>query len=842
MSWGIPMEHFDPIHLFWNMQDSIQTADKDSNPGTIPVLQHTSSNHPDRLSMISPQHWSHENDQMYHTTSTITPFQNFEGSTTNEFHGTRSLPGSLYTDTFGNYCNHNDLPLVSLEDPSNQNLNNAVQTDFSDTEWLDHWIQDLPTPKLSNTLDPEPELPINHSSNSNSRKDAQLYGPLVPEDLHQFATELPQSSIYSSHWVHNLIHDGVDAGNMYAHKSRPTHTGPSNYPSNPSFSSTHTSEVGDYNNILGIKSGQQENSVLSENQRRDDKINLPYMAFQSTYPKNNFEHLISTHDENQYLLTSEWESHPLGHDQIQGDHILTPSIQGNNIKSTQVVFEDNPSPSSFLALEGAVSGKDLNSPDSNDIGPPGKKKNSNVKKRKQPIAKDATIGRYPRTQNQKITSISGVSNGGIYKNAQDSIANGVTDHLLFERLMKLIRIFDESYHPTYLTFEGHLFLPELSQEMEKHPEKGELWHKIGQAQKALNINFINLLLILQPEASTQKGSKAKLIQDGVSFLTEMIYQWVSVKVENDSKHWKKSPHMCYDISEPSSLLQYASKLMESKSPSLTILWKLWKRWFRYSAYPMKNVAVGIKEFASLLRDNLLELKPRNGSDGSKPLFENYHLHPHNPLHLDNSKYRLPGKSSRGGPYRWRDYYHLTVRLGRYQYEMLTLRVEADTHFDQLNESLKKKCLSENQGDTRSLGRVDGFVRKLYKEFTPCFFGSLLALKLEHNSSISIEDLIDDGWKFLANFLNLLARSCYTKKAKIEEADPMAQMAMSHILPFSQRDNHTGNLSLGAVFSLLVAWFNQSSLPNKQMVWNSTDFYALIKIMHSKNEFPVLAIK
>ncbi|KAH9809020.1 hypothetical protein DFH28DRAFT_907101, partial [Melampsora americana] len=466
------------------------------------------------------------------------------------------------------------------------------------------------------------------------------------------------------------------------------------------------------------------------------------------------------------------------------------------------------------------------------------------KKRKKCMCNNKPITKSleKENQNQIDTSTSDVSNVGIYTKVQNSIENGGSDSKFFAKLMISIRSFDESYHAPHLTCSGHLFLPQLTQEMRVSLERKGLWHEISWAQEALNIPFLNLLLILHPETSNQEGVKAELMQDGVKFLTEIIYKWCNFNIENDLKPLKKSPNLYFDVSEPSYLLQYTSRLSETKFLSLTTLWKLWKRWFRCSTYSKKKVLVGIREFAGMIRKNLMKLKSNNWSIESETLQKDLHFDKFTPLQLGHTKTRILGDSGGDVAYTWRDYHFLTVRVGKYQYELLTLRDEVDRYFDQLQESLTQKCLSEEQVNQISPSKIDKFIKKLYNELTPCFLGTLLALKSQHEGNMSVNNLVDDGWTFFKSFLDLLARSFSTNESDIGGVDCAAQGAISHILSFSKRCNNSGPFSLKSIFQLLTAWFNQSSLQNKQMVQNPADLYALIKIMHDKNEFPVLVIK
>ncbi|KAH9809022.1 hypothetical protein DFH28DRAFT_934822 [Melampsora americana] len=835
---GLPMDGFDAFNfqMLGNQKDHIQTVENDFNPNTkaLPVFQHTYSNHPDRtLDMMIPHDLSHENKEMIHTTSRITPLEDYGGSATSAFYETGAVQTPTDNSIFLNYHSHNDSPSVPLEDSfstyinpiyTNANLDNVVNTDFPNTEWIDHWSQNLEHSKS------HLELSNIHASTSKYGQDVLKRKSISLEsaEFQNSATQYSKFPLQSPYLVDNLMDDMVDLRNMYVHPTRNSQDFSISYPSIPCFLSSHSSEVSDQDALIGVNPGQKEWSHLTKTGREEYQINLPSLVSQNIDFNHVHEHTKVA--ENQHLLLSERLSNPLVNDIIQGDDLY--AAQAPEMRFAPLVFRNNHYSSLHSALDESVSGRILISPGSDNIWSQDRPRDTNVNKKCKPISEDKAMISSVGIEQQRITSISGLWNEGVHKKSQGSLENGGSHLSTFAQLMMLITHLDISKHSSLLTAPGRLLLPELNQEIEKQPGQEFPWHKINQAQEVINIPFINLLLILHPESSDHEASKAELIQDGLKFLTGIISQWSAEEVKNHLKPWKMLPQSHFDVSDSSYLLQYITEVVGKKMISLTALWKLWKRWFRCSVYPKKNIVVGIREFSSLIKKNLIKMKLKNCNSHLKELLENLDLDTSNPPQLGSLK----------KPYKWRDYYTLTMHIGKYQYEMLTLRVEADTHFDHLRESLNERSFSQNQGDPISLSRNDRFVRKLYNELTPFFFGSLLALKSRQKNDISIKDLIDDGWKFLKNLFDLIKQSFYTKDPALKGIDPIAHGSMNYILSFYKRHNTTGPFSLRSVFSLLMAWYNQSSLPNKHMVKDSDDLYILIKIMHSNNEFPVLTIK
>ncbi|KAH9812199.1 hypothetical protein DFH28DRAFT_1084409 [Melampsora americana] len=766
--WCLPMDNFEEFLGLGNMQKIFQTDHKDFDSSTRPisVLQHTDWDYLDKIEAMSSQDWNLENTQTHHTSSIITSMKDLRRPTTKGFHqsGINFFQIRYLVCEFQKDLNHNNPTWQPLEDYFPKALN-----PINENSSLNNVVQ---TP-FSDTewLDYLLESPNNPmiSDIVLADSDFELTKRHLPSLNSSSFTLEPEkvnwSEITFPQSSNNLIHE-------CSSDSRPK-----NHPSIPIFTVPRATQVSDHENLMGVSLGQHEYPHCDDTEKDHNSLNVPFLDSQST---------ALNHIAEDAFISSKSQTHPVGDDNNPGKQPTTSSIWTDGTQHAQ-------------NSTGAGAEIALMSPDLNGVEP---------------------LPMSNHSPNQAVTSTFDCQNS--------SIENKVTKKMSLSKLIFSIVHFGESDNFWDFTHSEKLLLTEPVQEIRQNPDKQELWDMISQAHKILTIPFVNLLLILHPEASTQEISKDQLVQDGLDFLSGIISQWCASEVKNCFEAWRMPPYSRFDVSEPSSLLQYASNLVRPTTLSLTSLWKIWKRWFRSSTYPHKITIVGIKQFSSLLRFNIIKLKPTTGS-------KEIHMVTSNPLQSKLLNKNIPDQVQVSGKLKWRDFYHSTMLIGKYQYEMLTLCIEADKYFDYLQESLNQKCLGEGQGDPIFIKRIDLFIRKIYNELITCFFGGLLMINSKHPIHPSIEDLIENGWKFIKNFLDLIQSS-------FEEFDPMTQSAVSNTLSFFERNNYTGPFSLGTVLSILMAWFNQSDLSEKKIIKNPNEILKLIKSFYGQNEFPILEIE
>lgn len=401
------------------------------------------------------------------------------------------------------------------------------------------------------------------------------------------------------------------------------------------------------------------------------------------------------------------------------------------------------------------------------------------------------------------------------------------DEHFCRRLVVSIRLFGESKDLKCNQYTGLSLIEELKNNISNPNNEQEVWRKIHHAHKAFTKHFIGLLLILHPQTSTEKSSEDVLIQDGVQFMKKILSQLYIVGLKNELKPWKKPPHKCFDISHPSTLLHYTSKLPHPSRISLKALWDLWKRWFRVSTYPTKTFVSGLTEFGTVIERNLI-LKSKSCPSERTIELEG----PSGKFAMENPQKRIPDQAIKIESLRWRRCYRPAIHIGKVYYELLTLRVEADEYFDPLDEELKSKCLLNDLSmDSTCVQKVDLFVRKLYYELTPCFLGCLVALYSGDDSNQCLEGLIDNGWKFFWNFLDLLNNVFSCKD--LEGIEIMKKQAVDITLSVLKRGSRSEDFSLENILILLRAWLNQSSYPNKEMVNLEDNESTLLRVIHDR---------
>ncbi|KAH9809750.1 hypothetical protein DFH28DRAFT_988474 [Melampsora americana] len=433
------------------------------------------------------------------------------------------------------------------------------------------------------------------------------------------------------------------------------------------------------------------------------------------------------------------------------------------------------------------------------------------------LRKEDTVGHISKIHHRakRCTKLRSASRRAPESTKEASVENEDFQRTFPPQLVRSIIQFGESNHlSSRKSITGDFsFLHQMKNLIVKPTDDQDLWGHVEWAYKVLNVPFIALLLILHPESFTEKSSKDVLIQDGMNFINQLPF---NAREKHSVKY--------FDISEPFALLGYTIDLYRSDRVNITTLWKLWQRWYRSSTYPNKTVVLGLRKFSTLIQRNLMNF--RSSTDGFKlqPALENFNL--------DHVKKKRPAKSGTATDLTWQAMYRPTRQIGKEQYNMLTLRVASDEFFDQLDDALKSKSLSDHgQFDSGLIQRVEGYVRKLHNELTPLFFGSLVALNsIDANHQNLDQGLIDDGWKFFKHFLDVFQRTFPTNVSELEGVETMEKEAVCLTLTFFKKRLPTATFSMAILTALLNAWLNQSSYPNKNVLGDTVDVPNLLKMI------------
>ncbi|KAH9809424.1 hypothetical protein DFH28DRAFT_1035987, partial [Melampsora americana] len=829
-TWGAPMNTLDTFHELHNIQNEIPTyltTNQDTNKDRSPfqILQHTNPENPDgKSNMIISEGTFLEKNPNHHNTHTIPDIPYPRHSSEPHLLKESKLNYLLCIDD-DNCLSMEDLLSTPLNPEDDQNLNmiNSAQPAYStDAQWVNGFSQ-----KPEKTLERSDigrtyhqlELPRIHSPTLNSSPENlavnSYYRQFQPPEFHPYGEVPTHLSLDLTHRVYPY--------NSYTPQESILQANSIDHPSICATSNPEVSAVSDDGILMEGKAKHSRRIHSIEPQANFDSMDIPITTHQTLFLKN-LEQL--THDRFHPTPSSEWQEDASQDEIYQGMHSIPSTIDTQNINSTpEALLADTVVPS-MVDLPGGISENVLVASYLHHLDNQDTQKNTKSSKRKKSMLQSKIGSKIKSsvTETSELHTSGFQDNGAIHSYNQDLMKEPVHDKYFYSKLVGSICIFGKSLRYMKFNPKGPTFIGELKTKIVRENDPQDLWSRISRAHGALTMPFIGLLLTLHPQEFSEKLSRDELIQDGFRFMEELLSKLYTAGLKHEINVWETHPHQSFDISEPSTLIHYTSKLTQPSRVPLTTLWKFWKRWFRTSTYPRKTVVWGLPEFARLIERNLMKLKSLDGERIIDAPFESFA----NQNHIKGSA----GKASRTRKLRWRDLYRPAMYLGKAHYEMLTLRVEADGFFDKLDVGLKSNCLfNDNKTDSRCIQKVDLFVRKLYYELLPCFLGSLVASQSRSKSNKCLEELIDDGWKFFRNFLQLLER-IFPKKG-LEESNIVEKEALNYTLTFFETRTRSADFSLETILALLTAWANQSSYPNKKTIRDEKNGWILLEMIHDK---------
>ncbi|EGG07510.1 uncharacterized protein MELLADRAFT_62569 [Melampsora larici-populina 98AG31] len=842
------MDTLDISHKFDKMQNEIPTdltAPEDFNRGKSPhpTLHQT---HPEPLDhgilgMITSKDPIFGQDQIYHNTYTIPG-----DSCNSDLLGSWTLQKSHSTNALRGLSDENHQHSIKdmfLAAPHKKKLNMGHLPKYEyhpGAQWGNDLRQssaNLPSSDIWKPCGPS-ELQSIYSPRLNSLPEhlsVDGYNGLFQnQHFYPSATEPTHLLLNPSYWVDSTIHRMAHLDSLYIPQENIPQVNPIyNFPM-PTSSNPVRLEGSNHNLFLQGTPGEQQVSHLIEPQNNHDIVTIP-QSVSKRLCLNLVEN--SKQSKNHPLSPTEWQRNVLEGSSHQEKYPFPSTIEAQHMTpETRPSGADAPAASSSLLATAEDISESIPGPIvPHYTGSKDTQQGNNLKKRKKSMLKsnDQPNLTVSMTENLEESNDGGPDNRGIDTFDKYPIEAFVNDRNFHSKLVKSIKLFSESKNLELKTYnpKSLIFVKDLKNEVVKSTDI-DFWPQIHKAYKTLTVPFIGILLILHPQTYTEANLEDELIQDGTKFMQTFFSQLYRVGLEHEVKGWETNFHKCFDISKPSNLLHYTTKLSHPSRITLKLLWSLWKRWFRGSTYQDKIIVSGLDNFAILIQRNILKLKPLTGVSTFEAPLNNFQIK-HNR--------RILGKASKSGNFTWRALYRPAIHIGKEHYEMLTLREDSDEFFDQLNEALKSKDVPNNpRFDSKGIHIADVFVRKLYNELTPCFFGSLVAMHSNIEHGQLLEDLIDDGWKYLRSFLNLLKGSVSRKE--LEGIDTMEKQALDMCLSFFSNGCRSKDFSFENILALLTSWFNKSSYPNKKMVREVNNGWYLLEMIHNKYQVLITSMR
>ncbi|KAH9810528.1 hypothetical protein DFH28DRAFT_1110826 [Melampsora americana] len=795
--WGIPMENLNIFHHPGSMESQIITKPTtnvhfSTTKEPLPIWQDTKFETPDKIpDRITAQEPNHEGDQIYHTPYTATDLKGFESPYSGTFSENQPLHESDFTHHLWNHFNDDhhvsidDLFSISHNPEIDESQHKDASQDFRQVS------ENFKTSSMWESHH-QMEQPSTISPRLNSFPEDHLKsvynGFLEPQDSHHSGTDFPQLFREIPNWEDSLMHIVGYPDMTSIRQQDMIQSHPINNDLNPTLPNPVGSEGSSHNTGMGRNPAYRTMPDLNETHKNDD-----------TRPGPSFQGMGLNHIE----CIENGENHCPSSSGKLGETLRKEDTVGHISK---IVSRDT------------------------DLDYKNKRKNTASQ------AKRCTKLRSASRRAPESTKEASVENEGSENDENEIFENERFPKNFSATLVRSIIQFGESNHlSSRKSITGDFsFLHQMKNLIVKPTDDQDLWGHVEWAYKVLNVPFIALLLILHPESFTEKSSKDVLIQDGMNFINQVLSQLYMAGLKLPFNAREKHSVKYFDISEPFALLGYTIDLYRSDRVNITTLWKLWQRWYRSSTYPNKTVVLGLRKFSTLIQRNLMNF--RSSTDGFKlqPALENFNL--------DHVKKKRPAKSGTATDLTWQAMYRPTRQIGKEQYNMLTLRVASDEFFDQLDDALKSKSLSDHgQFDSGLIQRVEGYVRKLHNELTPLFFGSLVALNsIDANHQNLDQGLIDDGWKFFKHFLDVFQRTFPTNVSELEGVETMEKEAVCLTLTFFKKRLPTATFSMAILTALLNAWLNQSSYPNKNVLGDTVDVPNLLKMIHVKNQLYINA--
>ncbi|KAH9810530.1 hypothetical protein DFH28DRAFT_1110827 [Melampsora americana] len=768
-----------------------------------------------KIDWITAQGPNHEEDQIYHTPYTVTNLKDFEIPYSDTFLENQPLHEFDFTNHLWDYFNDDHHASIDNLFSTSHNPEidesqhkDASQIYSSDTQWLEDFRQESDNFKSSSMWEPhnQMEQPRTISPRLNSFPENHIEsgynGLLQPQHFHHPGTDIPQLFHEIPNWEDSLMHivGYPDVTSILQQDMIQSHS--INNHLNPTLPNPVGSEGSSHNTGMGGNPAYMTLPYVIETQKNDNTIPCP------TFQEMGLNHIECIENDGSHCPPRPgWQSNTLNQD--RQDIVALSSL-------------------SALGPDNLHSMRSKND-----------QKDAKGSKRKRPLAQSRGGSKVKTSRIECLKPINDGSSDsrGFDIHHKDSLESEVCDTRFAPKLMRSIRKFCESnaLSPRIYTTEGLSFLQEIQILIMRMTHKKNLtdnrdmWTNIEWADKVLTVPFIGILLILHPEASSERHSQDELIQDGIKYMQQNLSELYMAGLKPPLKAWKDLDHKHFDISKPSALLHYTKILNRPDRIKMGVLWKLWQRWYRRSNYQSKTMVLGFTNFSKLIHRNIMILNSSTGDSKLEPPLEDFKL--------DHSNNILHEQFGMGTKLTWRDVYRQAINIGKEHYDKLTLHMEADEFFDQFDEALKSKLLSKDgKIDSGCIKRVDELVRKVYYELTPSFFGSLVALNSKSENTQSLEKLIDDGWIFFRNFLNLLQRTFPPNGSELEGVEAMEKEAVHLTLMFFESSTRTSIFSVEIIIALLHALLNQSSYLNKSTVRNAVNGSTLVKMIQSQHQF------